>query len=79
MKKLSTILNTTMGAFVGVFIGHGIRVVWNLKVRPELYVMQSAPWYTSILSYGAVTLAALLICAVIKGIINRKVKKTGEE
>ena len=79
MKKLNTILNTTMGAFVGVFIGHGIHVVWNLKVRPELYVMQSAPWYTSILEYGAVTLVVILICVVLKVIIKRKVKKMDDK
>ena len=74
MKKLNTILNSTMGAFVGVFIGHGIHVFWNLKARPELYAMQPAPWYTSILEYGAVTLVVLLICVVIKVIIKRKAK-----
>ena len=64
-----------MGAFVGVFIGRGIHVFWNLKARPELYAMQSAPWYTSILEYGAVTLVVLLICVVIKAIIKHEHKK----
>lgn len=76
MKKLNTILNTIMGVCVGVFIGHGIYVVGNFKARPELYAMQSAPWYTSILVYGAFTLVVLLVCIVIKVIIKRKAKKT---
>ena len=74
-KKLNTILNTIIGAFVGVFIGHGVYVVWNFKTRPELYAMQSAPWYTSILVYGAFIIVVLLICFVIKAIIKRKHKK----
>lgn len=43
MKRLDTILNTIMGAVVGVFIGHGIYVVRDFKTRPELYAIQSAP------------------------------------
>ena len=76
MKRLNHILNIIMGTFVGVFIGHAIYVVWNFKTRPELYAMQSAPWYTSILVYGAFTIVVLLICFVIKAIIKHKQKKT---
>ena len=75
MKKLNHILNVIIGAFIGVFIGHGIYVIWNFKTHPELYAMQSAPWYTSILVYGAFTIAVLLICFVIKAIIKHKQKK----
>lgn len=75
MKNLNDILNTIMGASVGVLIGHGVYVVWNFKARPGLYAMQSAPWYTSILVYGAFTLVVLLVCVIIKVIIKRKAKK----
>ena len=75
MKRLNSILNTIMGVFIGVFIGHGGYVVWHFKTRPELYAMQSAPWYTSILVYGAFTIVVLLICFVIKAIIKHKQKK----
>ena len=75
MKKLNTILNTIIGAFVGVFIGHMAYVVWNFKTYPELYAMQSAPWYTSILVYGAFTIVVLLICFMIKAVIKHKFKK----
>ena len=74
MKKLNHILNVIMGAFVGVLIGHGIYVVWNYKTNPELYAMQSAPWYTSILVYGAFTVVVLLVCFVVKAIIKYKQK-----
>jgi len=76
MKRLNTILNTIMGVFAGVWIGHGGYVVWNFKTRPELYAMQSAPWYTSILVYGAFTLVVLSVCLVGKAIIKHKMKKT---
>lgn len=61
--------------FVGVFVGYGVYVVWDFKTRPELYAMQSAPWSTSILVYGAFTVVVLLICFVIKAIIKYKQKK----
>lgn len=76
MKKLSTILNTIMGACVGVFIGHSIYIAYDFKKYPEIYAMQSAPWYSSILVYETFTLAVLLICVVIKAIIKHKQKKT---
>ena len=75
MKRLNTVLNTIIGAFVGVFIGRGAYVVWNFKTHPELYAIQSSPWYTGILVYGLFTIVVLLVCFVIKAIINHKQKK----
>lgn len=76
LKRVNNLLNVIMGAFVGVFIGHGAYVIWDFNAHPEIYAMQSAPWYTSILVYGVFTLASLLICVVIKAIIKHKSKKT---
>lgn len=74
MKRLNTILNIIICAFVGIFIGRGVYVVWNFKTHPELYVTQSAPWYTSVWVYGAFTLIVLLICFALKAIIKYKQK-----
>ena len=76
MKKLNYILNIMMGTCVGVFIGHGIYAVWDFKTRPELYEMQSAPWYTSILVYGAFTIMVLAIGIVLKVILKHYAKKS---
>ena len=76
LKKLNRLLNTITGAFVGVFIGHGLYVYWDFKAHPDLYAMQSAPWYTSILLYGAVTAAILLAALVVKLIIRQKAKRS---
>ena len=75
MKKINIILNIIIMAFVGAFIGHGVYTVWDFKIHPELYLVQSAPWYTSILICGASTTIVLLICVVIKIIINHKFKQ----
>ena len=75
LKKLNRILNIIIGAFIGVFIGHGIYVFWDFKAHPDLYAMQSAPWYTSILLYGIVTAVVLIAAVIIKLIIRQKLKK----
>ena len=46
MKKLNHALNIIIGAFVGLFIGYAIYVVWDYNAHPQLYAAQSAPWYT---------------------------------
>ncbi|MCD8144014.1 MAG: hypothetical protein LUD79_01525 [Oscillospiraceae bacterium] len=70
MKKLNNFLNILIGAFVGVFIGHGIYIYLDFKTHPDLYAMQSAPWYTSIFVYGAVALTVVLVAVVVKIIIR---------
>ncbi len=75
MKMFNRILNTIIGAFIGVFIGHGIYVLWDFKTHPDLYAMQSAPWYTSILLYGILTAIVLVIAIIIKLFIRQKLKQ----
>ncbi len=75
LEKLNWILNIVMGSFIGVWIGHGIYVLWDYKTHPDLYAVQSAPWYTSILLYGAVTAVILAAAIIIKQMIRKKSKK----
>ena len=49
LRKLNCFLNIVIGSFIGVFIGFGIYKFWHFKTYPNLYVMQSAPWYTELL------------------------------
>lgn len=74
LKKINNILNIVVGAFIGVFIGHGIYVFWDYKAHPDLYAMQSAPWYTGILVYLIFTIVLLAAAIMIKLIIRRKLK-----
>lgn len=75
MKKLNAILNTIICTVIGVFIGHDVYIIQDFKKHPGLYEMKSAPWYTSILMYGAVTVVVLIICIVIKAVLKYKSKK----
>ena len=72
MKKLNTILNIIMGSCIGVFIGMSIYQFYDYYSHPGLYELTSAPWYTSILVHGVVTVTVLLICVIIKVIIKFK-------
>lgn len=75
MKKLNNFLNILIGTFIGVFIGHGIYVYYDYKTHPDLYAMNSAPWYTSILVYGIFTLVVILVVIIAKILIKRYVTK----
>lgn len=68
-KKINQILNTVMGFFIGVFIGSGLYKYWHFQKYPDLYAMQSAPWYTSILINGLLTLVLLAVYMIVKVII----------
>ncbi len=72
LKQLNNTLNIIMGSTIGVTIGHSLYQYINYKKFPDLYAIQSAPWYTSILIYGSVTIIVLLISIIIKIIIKQK-------
>lgn len=72
LKKLNGFLNIIMGSTVGVTFGNSIYRYINYKKYPNLYALQSVPWYTSILLYCSVTIIILLISIIIKLVIKRK-------
>jgi len=69
-RKLNNVLNTIMGSTVGVFIGHTAFNYIDYQKHPNLYAMQSAPWYTSSLIYGAVTIGVIVISIILKTYFN---------
>lgn len=75
MKRLNQLLNILIGTFIGVFIGHGIYVYWDFKTHPDLYAAWSAPWYTSILVYGAFTFVVVVVAVIAKIIIKKYARK----
>lgn len=74
LTKLNNLLNTIMGASVGVFIGHILFAYFDYHNHLDLYAIQSAPWYTSTIIYGTVTASVLLIAIVLKFIVKKKLK-----
>ena len=74
LRKLNCFLNIVIGSFIGVFIGFGIYKFWHFKTYPNLYAMQSAPWYTELLLDGAMVVVVVVVCIILKLIIWRKLK-----
>lgn len=72
LKKINNFINILMGSFIGVFIGGSVYKYFDYKNHPDLYAMQSAPWYTSIQITGIALIVVLVICVIIKIIIRRK-------
>ena len=74
LRKLNCFLNIVIGSFIGVFIGFGIYKFWHFKTYPNLYAMQSAPWYTELLLDGALVAVVVVVCIILKLIIWKKLK-----
>ncbi len=70
MSKIKSVLNVIMTFSLCYYAGHAVFVIWEHKISPELYAIQSAPWYTSILVNGIIILVIVVICALIKLILN---------
>ena len=68
LRKLNYFFNIVIGSFIGVFIGFGIYKFWHFKTYPNLYAMQSAPWY------GALVAVVAVVCIILKLVIWRKLK-----
>ena len=62
------------GSSIGVFIGFGIYKFWHFKTYPNLYAIQSAPWYTELLLDGALVAVVVGVCIILKLIIRKKSK-----
>lgn len=74
MKRLNQILNIVIGANLGVFAGNALFLYFDWRAHPELYAMNSTPWYAGLVVYGVVAAVAILISLVIKAIIRPKLK-----
>lgn len=73
MKKVYDFLGLLIGVCIGVFLGHVIFTFWDHHTFPELYAMQSAPWYTSILVRGLFTVITVTALLLIRLALRRKI------
>ena len=74
LRKLNCFLNIVIGSFIGVFIGFGIYKFWHFKTYPNLYAIQSAPWYSELLLDGALVAVVVVVCIILKLIIRKNSK-----
>lgn len=72
MKKLYSILRIVLWSFIGVFIGNSLFKWYDYKTCPDLYAMQSAPWYLSIEISAVFTIIVVIVILTIMWIIRKK-------
>lgn len=77
-KRLNRLINIFCGCLIGCFMGYAGYVYLDYKKRPLIYLVQSAPWYTGILLYGAMLAVILVVCVAVKIFIRRRLKREEE-
>ena len=75
LNRMSKILTIIMGCLIAAFIGYGLYKYWDYQTHPDLYAVQSAPWYTSLMIYGVGLLVVLVICAILKVALRVKMRR----
>lgn len=79
MKNLYNILRIIMWNFIGIFIGYSGYQYYHYKKYPDLYAMQSAPWYLSIELHAVFTVIIVAVVLIAMWIIKMKIKQTEEK
>lgn len=74
MKKIYSILRIARWSFVGVYLVSSIYRYYDYLNRPDLYAIQSAPWYLAIQIDGIFTIIAFAAISLAMWIIKKKIK-----
>ena len=75
MNKLYDFLKCMIYASFYVIVIKTSMDFYEYKRFPKLYEQNSAPWYTEALLYIAASLFVIVVYAVLRGIVRRKIKK----
>ena len=75
MNKLYDFLKCMIYASFYVIVIKTSMDFYGYKRFPKLYESYSAPWYTEALLYIAASLFVIVVYAVLRGIVRRKIKK----
>ena len=75
MNKLYDFLKCMIYASFYVIVIKTSMDFYEYKRFPKLYESYSAPWYTEALLYIAASLFVIVVYAVLRGIVRRKIKK----
>ena len=74
LNVINNFLNGFIGTCLGVFMSSSIYKYYDFKTHPDLYVINSEPWYTSIEIQAMLTAIICVVALVIKYLIKRKLK-----
>lgn len=72
IKDINRQLNIIIGLIAGVYFCRLAYGFWHFKKYPELYAVQSAPWYLDETLWGVLAGAAIIIALIIKRYIRKR-------
>ena len=72
MRRMQAGLTAAICCLFGAFLGNLGYSIWHYHAYPEVYLAQSAPWYTGLLFYGSIMLFLIILCVLAKLLLKRK-------
>ena len=75
MKRLYATLKLFLGCSIGIFLGRCIYLYFDFKARPDLYAMQSVPWYQPLKVQGLVTAGIAVIVLAAMWLVRKNIDK----
>lgn len=57
--------------------GEMYRPYWDFKAQPDLYAMQSAPWYVDLEIQGIVTAVLAAVLLAVMWLVRKNIDKKG--
>lgn len=74
MRKIYSVLKIMLWSFIGVFVGSSIYKYYDYTSYPDLYAVQSAPWYLSIEINAIFTAIIVVVILLIMWFVRKKLK-----
>ncbi len=75
MKRIiDIVLRAIIIASIVLFIGSFIYKYTDYKQHPDIYMINSAPWYVGLQIQGIITLIVDAVCIIILAMMRRKEK-----
>ncbi len=75
LKRARVFLKLLLFAELGGLLGYALRQYLHYRKNPELYEVNSAPWYTGILLWGVLTAAAAALTLAAYLILGAAIRK----
>ena len=75
MKRLYATLKICLGCGIGVLLGSCIYRYLDFKARPDLYAMQSAPWYRGLEIQGLFTVVLAIVLLTAMRLVRKNMDK----
>ncbi len=74
MKRLYQLSRISLWSVLGIFAGTSLYTCYDYWAHPELYAMQSAPWYLSIQINAILSILASAVLLLIMWFLRGKCK-----